>query len=98
VNYCEGTHTQPTRTPYNWWDWDYNREEFLHAFVEHCQDHLLNPFYIVLPNTELQEAGGDKAGIVAIIYYMKRHGIPMSSTPEQMRTYLEGEKDVSLGY
>jgi hypothetical protein len=66
--------------------------------VEHCQDHLLNPFYIAFPNTELQEAGGDKAGIVAMIDYMKRHGIPMSSIPEQMRKYLEGEKDVSLGY
>jgi hypothetical protein len=86
------------RSLYNWWDWDYNREEFFHAFVEHCQDHQLNPYYIAFPNTELQEAGGDKAGIVAMIDYIKRHGIPMSSIPEQMRKYLEGEKDVSLGY
>jgi hypothetical protein len=33
--------TQPTRTLYNWWDWDFDREEFLHSFVEQCKDHLL---------------------------------------------------------
>jgi hypothetical protein len=83
---------------YNWWDWDFNREEFLHSFVEHCEDHLLNPFYIAFPNTELQKEGGDKAGIEAMIDYMNKHGIQMSSIPEQTRKYLEGENDVSLGY
>jgi hypothetical protein len=90
--------TQPTRTLYNWWDWDFHREDFLHSFVEHCKDHLLNPFSIAFPNKELQKEGGNKAGIVAMIDYMNKHDIPMSSIPEQTRKYLEGEKDVSLGY
>jgi hypothetical protein len=47
---------------------------------------------------ELQKEGGDKASIEAMIGYMNKHGIPMSSIPEQTRKYLEGEKDVSLGY
>jgi hypothetical protein len=55
--------TQPPRTLYNWWDWDFDREEFLHAFVEHCQNHLSNPFYIAFPNAELQEAVGDKLAL-----------------------------------
>jgi hypothetical protein len=33
-----------------------------------------------------------------MIDYMNKHGIQMSSIPEQTRKYLEGEKDVSLGY
>jgi hypothetical protein len=66
--------------------------------VEHCECHLLNPFYIAFPNTELQKEGGDKAGIEAVIAYMNKHNIPISSIPEQTRQYLEGEKDVSLGY
>jgi hypothetical protein len=33
-----------------------------------------------------------------MIDYINKHGIPMSSIPEQTRKYLEGEKDVSLGY
>jgi hypothetical protein len=90
--------TQPTRTLYNWWDWDFNREEFLHPFFEHCEDDLLIPFYIAFPNMELQKESGDKAGIEAMIDYMNKHGIPMSSIPEWTRKYLEGEKDVSLGY
>jgi hypothetical protein len=66
--------------------------------VEHCKCHLLNPFYIAFPNKELQKEGGDKAGIEAMIDYMNKHDIPISSIPEQTRKYLEGEKDVSLGY
>jgi hypothetical protein len=45
--------TQPTRTHYNWWDWEFDRKDFLHSFVEHCECHLLNPFYIAFPNKEL---------------------------------------------
>ncbi len=66
--------------------------------MEHCKDHLLNPFYIAFPNMELQKEGGDKAGIEAMIDYMNKHDIQMSSIPEWTRKYLEGEKDVSLGY
>jgi hypothetical protein len=55
-------------------------------------------FYIAFPNTELQKEGGNKAGILAMIDYMNKHNIPMSSIPEQTRKYLEGEKNVSLGY
>jgi hypothetical protein len=62
------------------------------------KDHLLNPFYIAFPNTELQKEGGNKAGIVAMVDYMNKHNIPMSSIPEQTRKHLEGEKDGSLGY
>jgi hypothetical protein len=90
--------TQPTRTHYNWWDWDFNRKDFLHSFVEHCECHLLNPFYIAFPNKELQKECGDKAGIEAMIDYMNKHDIPISSIPKQTRKYLEGEKDVLLGY
>jgi hypothetical protein len=90
--------TQPTRTHYNWWDWDFDRQDFLHSFVEHCKRHLLNPFYIAFPNKELQKEGGDKAGAEAMIDYMNKHDIPISSIPEQTRKYLEGEKDLSLGY
>jgi hypothetical protein len=90
--------TQPTRTHYNWWDWDFDRKDFLHSFVEHCECHLLNPFYIAFPNKELQREGGDKAGIEAMIDYMNKHDIPLSSIPEWTRKFLEGEKDVSLGY
>ncbi len=90
--------TQPTRTHYNWWDWDFNRQDFLHSFVEHCKCHLLNPFYIAFPNKELQKEGGDKAGTEAMIDYMNKHNIPISSIPEQTGKYLEGEEDVSLGY
>ncbi len=70
--------TQPTRTLYNWCDWDFHREEILHSFAEHCKDHLLNPFYIAFPNTELQKEDGDKAGIEAMIDYINKHGIPLS--------------------
>jgi hypothetical protein len=66
--------------------------------VEHCECHLLNPFYIAFPNKELQKEGRDKAGIEAMIDYMNKHDIPLSSIPEQTRKFLEGEKDVSLGY
>jgi hypothetical protein len=59
----------------NWWDWEFNREEFLHSFVEHCEDHLLNLFYIAFPNMELQKEGGDKDGIEAMIDYLNKHGI-----------------------
>jgi hypothetical protein len=90
--------TQPTRTHYNWWDWDFDRKDFLHSFVEHCKCHLLNPFYIAFPNKELQKECGDKAGIEAMIDYMNKHDIPISSIPKQTRKYLEGEKDVLLGY
>jgi hypothetical protein len=38
---------------------------------------------------ELQKGGGDKAGIEAMIDYMNKHGIQMSSIPEQTRKYLE---------
>ncbi len=91
--------TQPPRTHYkNWWDWDFDRQDFLHSFVEHCKCHLLNPFYIAFSNTELQKEGGDKDGIEAMIDYMNKHDIPISSIPEWTRKYLEQEKDVSLGY
>jgi hypothetical protein len=83
--------TQPTRTHYNWWDWDFDRQDFLHSFVEHCKCHLLNPFYVAFPSR-------DKAGIEAMIDYMNKHDIPISSIPEWTRKYLEGEKDASLGY
>jgi hypothetical protein len=33
-----------------------------------------------------------------MIDYMNKHDIPLSSIPEQTRKFLEGEKDVSLGY
>jgi hypothetical protein len=33
-----------------------------------------------------------------MIDYMNKHNIPISSIPERTRKYLEGEKDVSLGY
>jgi hypothetical protein len=66
--------------------------------VEHGECHLLNPFYIPFPNKDLQKEGGDKAGIEAMIDYMNKHNIPISSIPEGTRKYLEGEKDVSLGY
>jgi hypothetical protein len=66
--------------------------------VEHCKCHLLNPFYIAFSNTELQKEGGDKDGIEAMIDYMNKHDIPISSIPEWTRKYLEQEKDVSLGY
>jgi hypothetical protein len=55
-------------------------------------------FYIAFPNTELQKEGGNKAGIVAMIDYMNKQDIPMSSIPERTRKYLEGEKNVFLGY
>jgi hypothetical protein len=90
--------TQPTRTHYNWWDLDFDRKDFLHSFVMHCKCHLLNPFYIAFPNKELQKEGGDKAGIEAMIDYMNKHDIPLSSIPEWTRKFLEGEKDVLLGY
>jgi hypothetical protein len=90
--------TQPTRTLYNWWDWDFDIEEFLYSFVEHCMDHLLNRFYIAFPNTGLQKEGRDKAGIEAMKDDMNKHSIPMSKILEQTRKYLEGENDVSLGY
>jgi hypothetical protein len=41
---------------------------------------------------ELQKEGGDKAGIEAMIDYMNKHNIPISSIPEWTRKYLEGEK------
>jgi hypothetical protein len=66
--------------------------------VEHCECHLLNPFYIAFPNKELQKEGGDKADVEAMIDYMNKHDIPLSSIPEQTGKFLEGEKDVSLGY
>jgi hypothetical protein len=90
--------TQPTRTHDNWWDWDFDRQDFLNPFVEHCECHLLNPFYIAFPNKELQKEGGDMAGIEVMIDYMNKHNIPISSIPEWTRKYLEGEKHVSLGY
>ncbi len=82
---------------YKGWDWDFDREEFLHSFVEHCKDHLLNPFYIAFPNTELKNAGWDKAGVEAMIDYMNKHGIQMSSIPEWTRKYLELEEGCVLG-
>jgi hypothetical protein len=39
--------------------------------------------------TELQKEDGDKAGIEAMIDYINKHGILMSSIPEQTRKYLE---------
>ncbi len=47
--------------------------------MEHCECHLLNPFYIAFPNKELQKEGGDKAGIEAMLDYMNKHDIPIIS-------------------